>query len=154
MNGVGTSTAWPSSRTALDQGVQLDGPAGLGVLQHRRAHRAHRAGDLEPLVDVLLDRGADPGADLAAPPASSRAGSRRTSSSATIWSIVVPVSTEIGFIVMLPQSLNQTSLWIRSEAVMSKPAAREQAGDVVAARSAPRAGRLAEDQRVLRCRAR
>ena len=46
----------------------------------------------------------------------------RTSGSSRMRSQVAPVRAEIGFMVMLPQSLNQTSRWMRSDSVTAKPA--------------------------------
>jgi hypothetical protein len=57
-----------------------------------------------------------------------------------------PVSALTGFMVMLPQSLNQMSRWMRSDTVTSKPArcssAARPAGPVLATR------RAADDQAV------
>ena len=46
----------------------------------------------------------------------------RTSSSSSIRSVVAPVIALIGFTVMLPQSLYQTSFWIWSDSTASRPA--------------------------------
>jgi hypothetical protein len=48
---------------------------------------------------------------------------RSSSGSSSSRSQVAPVSADIGFIVMLPQSLYHMSAWIRFETVVSKPAA-------------------------------
>ena len=45
----------------------------------------------------------------------------RTRSSSRIRSAVAPVSTDTGLMVMLPQSLYQTSAWIPADRVTSKP---------------------------------
>ena len=51
----------------------------------------------------------------------------RTSGSSMIRSVVAPVIAEIGLIVMLPHSLNQTSCWMRGESSASKPACAKSA---------------------------
>ena len=64
MFGVSTPTRPPISCTAVDQRVELDGAAGLGVLQHRCAKAAELAGHRDPLFARLRDRATDAGTDL------------------------------------------------------------------------------------------
>src|SRR5258705_8645255 len=69
---------------------------------------------------------------------------RSSSGSSRRRSQVAPVSADIGFMVMLPQSLYQTSAWMRLLTVASKPAAVSRSASAHPARRA--AARLADDQ--------
>ena len=46
-----------------EQGFELDRPAGLDILQHRRLERAEPRGDRHPVLAALADRAADRRAD-------------------------------------------------------------------------------------------
>ena len=48
----------------------------------------------------------------------------RTSGSSRMRSQVAPVNADTGFMVMLPQSLNQMSFWMQADTSISKPAPR------------------------------
>ena len=72
----------------------------------------------------------------------------RTRSSPRIRSVVAPVIALIGFIVMLPHSLYQTSRWICADTVASKPASRQQSRERRRRAALGRARRLADDQPV------
>ena len=67
----------------------------------------------------------------------------RTSGSSRMRSAVAQVSAEIGFMVMLPQSLNQMSRWIRSDTVTLKPAGCSSAATVCTRGAAARSMRSA-----------
>jgi hypothetical protein len=104
-----------------DQRVELDGAAGFHVLQHRGLERAELARDGVAVFGALVDGDADARADGLGLQHDG-ADKPRTSGSSRMRSQGAPVRAEMGFMVMLPQSLNQMSRWMRSDTVTPKPA--------------------------------